>query len=110
MFVLVNNQMINTASISKIDLSNLEDLKLIIRTMDGSNIEVGGLQVIDILMILRPSALESHRLRWFKAAWAVHNLIGHPVMQILALFGQYKLAMIVHDITVPRPIGRRKVR
>lgn len=33
--------------------------------------------------------------------WAVHNLIGHPVMEILGWFGMYELGGWIHDATVP---------
>lgn len=47
------------------------------------------------------------RLRLAKRAWLVHNLVGHPLMQLLALFGCYRKAFAVHEATVPRPTGRR---
>lgn len=33
--------------------------------------------------------------------WPVHNLIGHPLMQILELLGMSKIATRVHDETLP---------
>ena len=42
--------------------------------------------------------------RWPKYLWLVHNLIAHPLMAILALFGLYKLAFLIHDKTLPKPI------
>jgi hypothetical protein len=36
----------------------------------------------------------------------IHNIIGHPVMQLLAFFGFYRAAFWVHDKTVPRPVGK----
>ena len=58
---------------------------------------------IDAVMALRPSALEGKRLRWARHAWALHNLVGHPLLQLLVWLGQTKLGMAVHDGTVPRP-------
>jgi len=34
--------------------------------------------------------------------WAVHNLIAHPIMEILRWFGLSKLGDWLHDETVPR--------
>ena len=35
--------------------------------------------------------------------WAVHNLVGHPLMQILTWLGKPELGVRVHDATTPRP-------
>lgn len=59
---------------------------------------------IEALLLVKASLLEGHRMRWAKHAWAVHNLVGHPLMQLLAFAGQYDLAIKVHDLTVPHPI------
>jgi hypothetical protein len=58
---------------------------------------------IEALMSVKASLLEGHRMKWAKNAWVVHNVIGHPVMQLLALAGHYDLAMKVHDLTIPKP-------
>lgn len=47
------------------------------------------------------------RIDWAKFMWAVHNLVGHPLMQILALFKFYDAAFWVHDVTVPKPRGAK---
>lgn len=57
-------------------------------------------------MVVKPSALEGQRLKWPKRAWMIHNLIGHPGMQLLALLGYYDLAMRLHEITIPRPASK----
>lgn len=62
-----------------------------------------GLDAIEFVMLVKPSAWEGRRLKWRKNVWIVHNLIGHPLMQILALIGLHKLAFFVHDSTVPKP-------
>lgn len=33
--------------------------------------------------------------------WTFHNIIGHPLMQILVLLGMLELAKKVHDGTLP---------
>ncbi len=42
---------------------------------------------------------------WPKNAWVLHNLIGHPLMQILSWLGFKDLAIQVHDATVPTPMS-----
>ncbi len=107
MFLLVDGQLINAGTISTINFSKIEDLQLVIHRTNGQVHAVSGIQTIDILMALRPSAFEGKRMRWPRFAWAVHNLIGHPLMQLFAFIGKHELAMTIHDITVPRPQGRK---
>lgn len=33
--------------------------------------------------------------------WAVHNIIAHPIMQLLHTLGMRKLGGIIHDATLP---------
>ena len=40
-------------------------------------------------------------MKAFHKSWAVHNLIGHPLMQILNTIGLSQLATKVHDNTLP---------
>lgn len=107
MFLLLGDQLVNASDIDRIDFSRIDELTILVHLKDHPVIVVLGIQAIDLLMAIKPSALESRRLRWYRHAWAAHNLIGHPLMQLLAFFKQYKLAMRVHDLTVPRPIGRK---
>jgi hypothetical protein len=58
-------------------------------------------------MALRPSCLEGKRLRWAKNKWLLHNVVGHPMMQGLAMLGLYDLAFKVHEATVPMPEGAK---
>lgn len=62
-----------------------------------------GNDAIEAVMLLKPSALEGRRLKWPKHAWAFHNLVGHPVMQILAWLRLYEAAIRFHDWTTPAP-------
>lgn len=111
MFVRVNQTLIDTRRIIKIDLTKIEEL-IVEVTIDGTlrpyTQVVEGIPAIDLLMAIKPSVLESRRLWWARRAWAFHNLVGHPTMQLLAFCGQYKLAMWVHDMTVPRPLGKKE--
>jgi hypothetical protein len=82
---------------------NLEKLQANFITRDGKNHFAEGIHVIEAIMLLCPQLLEGQRMRWARHAWAVHNLIGHPLMQLLAFFGAHRTALWVHDITVPKP-------
>jgi hypothetical protein len=95
-------------AISSVDFTDIENLQAVITMNTGMQVGVSGLNALELAMQIKPSVLESKRLRWPKFAWAVHNLVGHPLMQILAFFGAYSLAFRVHDGTVPKPVGRKK--
>jgi len=41
------------------------------------------------------------RLGYFK--WSIHNLIAHPIMEILHLIGLSKLGGKLHNYTLPEP-------
>ena len=60
-----------------------------------------GAQAVEVILWTKPSALEGTHVRWIRHAWAVHNLVGHPLMQILVWLGFRKAAFAVHDGTVP---------
>lgn len=107
MFVLIGDYVVNVNSISRIDFSRLEELVLTVHFEDRTSLPVVGIQTIELLMAIKPSAYEGRRMMWYRHAWAFHNLVAHPLMQILAFFKQYKLAIKIHDYTVPRPINRR---
>ena len=34
--------------------------------------------------------------------YAVHNIVGHPLMEIANWYGCYRLASYIHDITLPK--------
>ena len=35
--------------------------------------------------------------------WTLHNLIGHPLFEILYQLGQEKMSNAIHNMTVPYP-------
>lgn len=52
-----------------------------------------------------PTALEGVvRGVWKRRWWALHNLVAHPLMELLAMVGLTKAAVWVHDNTVPMPV------
>ena len=34
--------------------------------------------------------------------YTLHNIIGHPLMELFNLFGMKKIGTLVHDKTLPR--------
>lgn len=91
------------ASIEEVDLAEGARGRVRVRHSGGPIAWAIGVDAHDLVMRLHPSALEGRRLRWVRHAWAIHNLVGHPLMQLLVWLGQPKLALAVHDRTVPRP-------
>lgn len=106
-FAKAGTQVFALSTIARIDFSRVEDLQADVHLNDGTVLTTQGIDTIELAMLTKPSVLESRRLRWPRHAWAVHNLIGHPVMQLLAFCKAYKKAFWVHDMTVPRPTGAK---
>lgn len=98
------------AQVVSFDFSDIESLRVTLHLTDGRQVVATNIDALELAMCLKPSVLESRRLRWPKWAWLVHNLLGHPLMQVLALLRLYRLAFWVHDATVPRPSGARAPR
>lgn len=40
--------------------------------------------------------------------WAIHNIVGHPLMEILRIIGLRELGDWVHEVTLPKPQARFK--
>ena len=101
-FVRAGDRVIRADTVEWVDFSRLDELRVVIHH-GGETSLAEGIHAIEALFILKPSALEGKRLKWKRRAWMFHNLVGHPLMQLLALFKFYRLAMAVHDKTVPKP-------
>lgn len=102
-FIMIDGGLIRHSEIRYIDLKRIDEQVAVIYTSEYGKHEVSGFAAMELVWMLKPGAVEGHRLKWKKRAWAFHNLIAHPVMQLLAYCGFYKQAMWVHDITVPKP-------
>lgn len=94
--------LIPIAQVKLICLDYIEDQRVVVFTEDG-HYDALGFDAIEIVMQLKPSALEGKRLKWRKGAWRFHNWLGHPIMDLLAMFGFKKAAIRWHDYTTPRP-------
>lgn len=96
-------QVIPLAAVARVDTARIEQLEVTLHLLDASQVLATGPDALEIVMLLKPSALEGRRMAWARRAWLVHNFLGHPLMQLLALLGRPDLGMRVHDATVPRP-------
>jgi hypothetical protein len=104
-FIKVGNKVYNVDLIISIDASQIEQLRLTLIFLSGNTVDVEGLDAIDVIMTVKPSLIEGKRLKFPKRSWILHNLIAHPLMQILALIGFRKQGLWLHEVTIPRPIG-----
>lgn len=104
MFVSFNNKIISSDTIEWIDLSNLINkgyVKIYCKGLSGETVD--GPEAFGLVMDLCPSALEGKQAKYHKNAWAIHNIIGHPLMQVLSWIHLTQLGIKIHDMTVPNP-------
>lgn len=106
-FIHLNNGVYPIDSIVVVSLNRIEELRVDIVWDNGCNSVVTGMEAVRVVMQLCPQALEGRRLRWVRHAWALHNLIGHPLMQVFAFLRMHRAAMWVHDATIPKPRGAK---
>ena len=102
-FVRAGSRLIAVAAVRSVDFSEIDSLRVTVVHAEGADV-AEGIHAIEALMELKPSALEGRRLRWAKRAWMFHNLVGHPLMQVLALLRLRRQALWIHDATVPKPL------
>lgn len=106
LFVKVGKQAVPLVSVARVDGERLERLEVDLHLLNGEVITAYGIDAVELMMQVKPVMVEGHRLRYGRWDWLVHNLVGHPLMQLLAVFRLYHWAFWVHDATVPRPRGR----
>lgn len=104
MFVHFNGKVFNSDTIEWIDYSNLASNGYI-KVHDTADLShlVEGPQAFNLMMRLCPDALEGEGAKYHRHAWAIHNLIGHPLMQIFSWLHLKELGLKIHDLTVPNP-------
>ena len=105
-FVLTDSGILRFEDITSVDMREIDKAHATATDRNGTAYQFTGIAALELVWTLKPSSLEGNpNIRWAKHSWIVHNLIGHPLMQIVAFFGTYKLAMHIHDSTVPKPKG-----
>jgi len=108
-FFRYGNILLPISHITSIHLDDLEKTGSIIVEIDyGRIIKLTIVDSYDLLMQIKPSAFEGKRLKWLRNKWLIHNLIGHPLMQLLAFFGFGKLGIKIHEATIPTPVKELK--
>jgi hypothetical protein len=102
-FLKVGGELIDSARVKSIDVSDLANHRATIHLYNGAVHHCEGFDAIEAVYALRPSVLEGvPQIKWKKGAWAFHNIVGHPVMQILAWMGMTRRAIWFHDVTTPK--------
>jgi hypothetical protein len=107
MFVHYNGRVVNSNTIEFVEYGELVNRGYIaVHTTDGKREFVEGPVAFDLVMRLCPDALEGERAKYHRHAWAIHNLFGHPLMQIFSWLGLPQLGIKIHDMTAPFPITK----
>lgn len=107
-FLKVNNFIFRKDEIASLDCSRIEELIVEVTLKNGVVTTAIDIQALELIMQTKPSAFEGKRLKWAKFSWFIHNIFAHPLTQIFALFKCYKIAFWIHDVTVPKPLGKKK--
>ena len=102
-FFRAGHRLLRVADVVDVDVTELADYRALVRLEDGRTFELVGPDAIELVLVIKPSALEGRRLRGVRHAWALHNLIGHPGMQILTWLHKPKWGLHLHEMTTPRP-------
>ena len=106
-FIHTGTHLVPIGAITEIDLSNFDLQGVLKVTTSLGTYTCCGVYAIETLLALKPSALEGTPVRWLRGSWTVHNMIGHPLLEILARLGLARWGLRVHDWTVP---GKDKLK
>lgn len=106
-----SDRVVTECDVKDLDTSRLEayfETSVVLKSGEVFHLE--GQQALDVVMAIKPSAVEGKNMKFARHAWAFHNLVAHPVLQILAWCGRPDLGFKIHDATVPRPLGPKVMR
>ena len=103
-FLTADSHLFAIDEVSTVNLDNLRAGKVVVTLKNGQILVATDFDAFEIVMSLNISAIEGRRLKHVKHAWAIHNLIGHPLMQIFAWCGLHSWAIFIHDVTTPKII------
>lgn len=99
--ITVQEHLIAEDQVAIIDFSHAEKGEVSVTTKAGQTYHANEFEAFRIICQYS-DRMEGRRFRWAKHAWAFHNLVGHPAMQILVWLGMTKLGLRVHDATAPK--------
>jgi hypothetical protein len=103
MFLHFNGQIYNVDQIKFVDCTRFTTTGEITVHLAFRSEIVKSQEAINVIMELCPSVLEGKQAKYERHAWAIHNLIGHPLMQVFAWLHLPHLGIKIHDATVPAP-------
>lgn len=107
MFVHHDGWIDNLDTISTIDCRDLiSKRRIYLHKKNGIIDMVDGPEAFSLVMKVCPAFLEGKRAKYLRHAWAIHNLIGHPLMQICSWLRLPALVLKIHDATIPNPITK----
>ena len=105
-FLKAGHLLVPLGDVAALDLAEAPLGRVRLRLRSGSEVVALGLDAIEAVMATRPSAVEGRpgpALRWPRGAWAFHNVVAHPLMQVLAWVGRGRLGVRLHDWSTPVP-------
>jgi|SRR5678815_5102448 len=104
MFIHFNNFIRSINTITYVDCNKyVSEGEIRVYFTNGTSDFAKGAEATNLIMALCPAVLEGKRARHAKHSWAIHNLIGHPLMQIFSWLHLTALGIKIHDLTVPEP-------
>ena len=107
-YLKTGSYVIAVDDVKSIDYRKVAMLEIVIETYDGKTFLTTGQDALEAMLAIKPGAIEGvPSIKWIKYSWMFHNLVGHPFMQLCALFGFTRFGLWIHDSTVP---GVRKVK
>lgn len=103
-FVELDYKIYPVSAIKRIEIADTQEFGIYI-SCDNNICQLRGQPAIDMVMRLCPQYFEGKRFKFIKRQWTFHNLLSHPILQILSWFKLHKLGFKIHDSSIPRPTG-----
>jgi hypothetical protein len=104
-FVHYNGNIVNSQDITLVSYEDLPTKgRVVVKRIGHVDEVVSGVEALNLVMRLCPEALEGKRMKYLRHRWAVHNLVGHPLMQLLSWLHLPSLGIKIHNATIPMPI------
>ncbi len=102
--IRIKDRLYSEKEIYWVDLERFAKLGIVqIYLHNGLSYYLENQQALDFVMRHCPDVIEGKRFKFQRMAWAFHNLIAHPLLQILAWLKIPKLGFKIHDSTIPKP-------